>query len=211
MTREDPYKGSTFGNLTPRQERFVREYIRIGNAKRAATLAGFSPRSAKQIGYTLLQKPEVQQALEALREAEAPAGQELTPDRALRMLVEETADPNPRVRLDAKKAVAQAVGVFSQKDQQPQGCPACARREALEALPDEDLELRVAGTNRSRVLAMSRVQFERWAVSVRAEAERWVTTARGIREGVPAPGSDPNPEGTQAKPDGPSETGSTNR
>ncbi|MBI4240256.1 MAG: terminase small subunit [Candidatus Rokubacteria bacterium] len=199
--------------LTPRQERFVREYARTGSGKRAAILAGYSPRSAKQIGHSLLNKPRVRQALDSLRQAEVAVNvQEFTPEWALGKLAEEIADPNPRVRLDAKKAVAQALGVFAQKDQQPQECPFCAHRRALEALSDNDLRLVVAGTTRERVAAMSEDQFERWESSVRAEAERWILVARRVRGDVV--------EGEEvvftlpefpAKPDGPSGPAPANR
>ncbi len=43
--------------LTPRQERFAREYARSGNAKRSATLAGYSARGAKQAGCALWKYP----------------------------------------------------------------------------------------------------------------------------------------------------------
>jgi hypothetical protein len=207
MTDEKPGTESPAAPpLTSGQQRFVREYTRTGSAKKSAVLAGFSPRSAKQIGHSLLKKRQVRQAIEALRESRTPNKSNLTAEEALRMLVEETADPNPRVRLDAKKAVAQAVGLFTlqgQKQRADGNCSSCARLAALEALPDEDLELRVAGTSRERVTAMSEGDFERWVSSLRAETERRVLIARGIRrKGVGAADSAPIPVAAPATPDG---------
>jgi len=184
LTVRDPGRGPSLQRLTAHQERFVREYIRTGNAKRAATLAGYSVRSAKQIGSVLLKKPQIQSALEALRESQVPNEPDLTADRALRMLVEETADPNPRVRLDARVQVARALGVFEQKEKEPESCASCARREALESLSDDDLALRVAGTTKERILAMTNDEFQQWRSAVRAEAERWILIAHGVHPGA---------------------------
>ncbi len=53
--------------LTPKQERFVPEYLIDLNATAAAIRAGYSAKSAKKIGHELLQKPEVKQALAVAR------------------------------------------------------------------------------------------------------------------------------------------------
>lgn len=51
--------------LTARQERFVAEYLKSGNASAAARAAGYSERTADQLGYQLLQKPSVASAIAA--------------------------------------------------------------------------------------------------------------------------------------------------
>lgn len=181
MTLENRGRESILGGLTPLQERFVRAYARTGNATKAAILAGYSGRCARQVGSSTLKKPHVKQALESLRCAERTPKAEMTPEWALYQLLEETSDPNPRVRLDAKKAVAQAVGVFSQK-QQEVSCPRCTARTELNGLPEEELELRLAGTSRERVLTMSKRDFTQWAQSVRDQAENWIRLADNIRE-----------------------------
>jgi len=180
--------------LTPRQERFVREFLKTGNAKRSAILAGFSPRSAKQVGSALLRKDAVKQAIQGRpSDADLPIP-EFSTEWALRRLVEEIGDPNPRVRLDAKKAVAQAVGLFAlakDKDKEEKGCRTCVRFSGLEALDTDDLKLAIAGTNRTRLTLMSASDFERWAAAHRAEVEMWISAARAIRESLlePAPQS----------------------
>jgi phage terminase small subunit len=57
--------------LTTKQSRFVAEYLVDGNAARAATVAGYSARTANRIGSELLTKPLIKAALnEALRAQE---------------------------------------------------------------------------------------------------------------------------------------------
>lgn len=50
-------------NLTDQQRRFVAEYLKDNNATQAAIRAGYSAASASQIGYQLLQKPSVIDAI----------------------------------------------------------------------------------------------------------------------------------------------------
>ncbi|CZV53202.1 MULTISPECIES: terminase small subunit [Enterobacter cloacae complex] len=49
--------------LTAQQRRFVAEYLKDSNATQAAIRAGYSKKSAEQIGYQLLQKTSVAQAI----------------------------------------------------------------------------------------------------------------------------------------------------
>lgn len=49
--------------LTAQQRRFVAEYLKDGNATQSAIRAGYSKKSAEQIGYQLLQKTSVAQAI----------------------------------------------------------------------------------------------------------------------------------------------------
>ncbi len=50
-------------SLTPMQTRFVDEYLIDLNAKEAAIRAGYSKKTAKQLGYKTLQVPAVQEAV----------------------------------------------------------------------------------------------------------------------------------------------------
>ena len=54
--------------ITPKQSRFVEEYLIDLNAKRAAIRAGYSEKRASEIGYQLLQKTTV---LDAIKDAQA--------------------------------------------------------------------------------------------------------------------------------------------
>ena len=51
--------------MTPKQERFVQEYPKDSNAKAAAIRAGYSPKTAEQIGWQLLQKTSVAEAIQS--------------------------------------------------------------------------------------------------------------------------------------------------
>lgn len=50
--------------MTPKQERFVQEYLVDLNATRAAIRAGYSEKRASEYGYQLLQKNTVQTAIQ---------------------------------------------------------------------------------------------------------------------------------------------------
>ncbi|WP_227936020.1 terminase small subunit [Alkalihalobacillus deserti] len=55
-------------DLTPKQQAFVHEYIKDYNATQAAIRAGYSRRRASEIGYQLLQKNTVSDAVQALQD-----------------------------------------------------------------------------------------------------------------------------------------------
>lgn len=55
------------GELTPKQQRFVEEYLIDLNATQAAIRAGYSPETAYSIGSENLKKPEIATAIEAAR------------------------------------------------------------------------------------------------------------------------------------------------
>lgn len=65
-----PTLAEEFG-LNPRQEDFVYEYLIDLNATQAAKRAGYSEKTAGQIGHELLKKPEIQNAIAALRKKRA--------------------------------------------------------------------------------------------------------------------------------------------
>jgi len=68
--------------LTPKQARFVEEYLKDLNATQAAIRAGYSPRRADALGYENLRKPEIKDAIEvAQRERSARTG--VTADRVV--------------------------------------------------------------------------------------------------------------------------------
>lgn len=52
--------------LTPRQERFCQRYTIHWNATRAAKEAGYSEKSAMELGYQVLQSPSVQARIQSL-------------------------------------------------------------------------------------------------------------------------------------------------
>jgi phage terminase small subunit len=74
--------------LTPKQQRFVEEYAVDCCATGAARRAGYSDRTAAQIGYQLLQKPSVQKAAR-MAMAERARRAEITADFVLQRLRDE--------------------------------------------------------------------------------------------------------------------------
>ena len=54
--------------MTPKQKRFVQEYLVDLNATQAAIRAGYSPKRVDAIGYENLRKPEVQAAIQEQQE-----------------------------------------------------------------------------------------------------------------------------------------------
>ena len=73
--------------LTPKQERFVQEYLVDLNATQAAIRAGYKEKTAGEIGSENLKKPEIQKALQkALKDREGRT--EVTQDYVIKKLVE---------------------------------------------------------------------------------------------------------------------------
>lgn len=73
--------------LTPRQQRFVDEYLVDLNATQAAIRAGYSSKTAESIASRLLRNVKVQQAISAAQ-AERQERTELTADEVIRDLRE---------------------------------------------------------------------------------------------------------------------------
>lgn len=76
--------------MTPKQQRFVQAYVETGNATQSAIKAGYSKRSAMQIGEQNLRKHEIASAITAAQ-AKAAERHEITLDRISDMLKEDRA------------------------------------------------------------------------------------------------------------------------
>ena len=59
--------------LTPKQQRFIDEYLIDLNATQAAIRAGYSPRTARAIACENLAKPDIQEAIAEAKQARAEA------------------------------------------------------------------------------------------------------------------------------------------
>ena len=59
--------------MTPKQQRFVEEYLVDLNATQAAIRAGYSKKTAEQQGHQLLKKTSVQQAVSAAQQTRSEA------------------------------------------------------------------------------------------------------------------------------------------
>ncbi len=80
--------------LRGKQQRFVDEYLIDRNATQAAIRAGYSAKTAEQMGYQLLQKTSVQEAI-SKGEDELAERSKITQDKVLNRLWEMAqADPN---------------------------------------------------------------------------------------------------------------------
>ncbi|WP_418459929.1 terminase small subunit [Brucella intermedia] len=75
-------------NLTPKQERFVAEYLIDLNATQAAIRAGYSEKTAGQVGFENLKKPEIADAI-AAKAGKTAEKLDLSAERVLRGLFEE--------------------------------------------------------------------------------------------------------------------------
>ena len=71
--------------LTARQKLFVQEYMLDLNATQAAIRAGYSAKTAEQLGYKLVQKSSVQEALQA-KQQEVAKRNDVTIDRIIQEL-----------------------------------------------------------------------------------------------------------------------------
>jgi len=68
--------------LNPKQQAFVNEYLVDLNASQAAARAGYSAKTAGQIGYELLKKPEIQEAIQQ-RRVQLQDATSITPESVL--------------------------------------------------------------------------------------------------------------------------------
>ena len=68
--------------LTPKQQRFIEEYLIDLNATQAAIRAGYSEKTAGSIGHENLTKPEIQEALTLRRQVIAVAT-DITPEKVI--------------------------------------------------------------------------------------------------------------------------------
>ncbi len=85
-------------SLTPRQQRFVDEYLIDLNATQAAIRAGYSAKTAGAIGNENLTKPEIAEAVAAAKKARSERVR-LDADDVLRRWVEiADADPNELIQ-----------------------------------------------------------------------------------------------------------------
>ncbi len=75
-------------SMTPLQACFVEEYLKDVNAKEAAIQAGYSPKTAKQKGHTLLQIPKIRDAILAAMEARSKRTA-IEQDKVIRGLLDE--------------------------------------------------------------------------------------------------------------------------
>lgn len=134
--------------LTPRQQRFIDEYIVGGNATEAARRAGYSDRTARQIASENLSKLDIQAAIEAARRREAEYWQLQKRDvlaallGAIQMAKEQV---NPAAMIRGLVEIAKLLGYY---DPEVAKVPLSEEAERLKAkyelMSDEELYARMA-------------------------------------------------------------------
>lgn len=105
--------------LTPKQARFVQEYLIDLNATQAAIRAGYSARTANEIGAENLAKPNIQAAIAAGKKKTAEK-LELTQEMVLRGLQKEaqgkeTPDTSSSARVKAWELLGRHVDLWPDK------------------------------------------------------------------------------------------------
>lgn len=115
-------------NLTPKQQRFVEEYLIDLNATQAAIRAGYSEKTAAVIGAENLIKPNIQKAIEEAKK-QISKRTELTVDMVVNGLLKEAQDyaegSTQSARVSAWAHLGKHLGMFTEKVQHsgPDGGP----------------------------------------------------------------------------------------
>lgn len=86
-SKKSGVKSTNSRGLTDKQKRFIEEYLIDLNATQAAIRAGYSKNRASELGYQLLQKTTVQQAIQDAQNKRSERVQ-ITQDDVLRDLIE---------------------------------------------------------------------------------------------------------------------------
>jgi hypothetical protein len=104
--------------MTPKQERFVQEYLIDLNATQAAIRAGYKEKRADAIGYENLRKPEIKKAVSALQAKRAEKA-EVTQEYILkRLIIEAERDEEGSshgARVNALGLLGKHLGMFTDK------------------------------------------------------------------------------------------------
>lgn len=103
-------------NLSPKQQKFIDAYSLSGNISEAAKLAGYSERSARQIGQETLRNPAVRAAL-AVRQAEYAAELQITKDDVIAGVLSAIdmarRQENPAAMIQGCSTLARLLGFFT--------------------------------------------------------------------------------------------------
>ena len=115
-------------NLTPKQQRFVEEYLIDLNATQAAIRAGYSEKTARDIGCENLAKPNIAKAIAEAQEKLSNKAQ-VTVEMVVNGLLKEAQDyaegSTQSARVSAWAHLGKHLGMFTEKVQHsgPDGGP----------------------------------------------------------------------------------------
>ncbi len=130
--------------LTEHQAAFVAAFTSesgaIGNASEAARRAGYSERSAAELGRQLLEKPHVRAAIEEANRAQISGALAAKAVEVLEGILDDKNAP-PKLRLDAAKTVLDRAGYIAPKSEER---PKPKQFDELEAMSLEQLKSFVA-------------------------------------------------------------------
>ena len=99
--------------LNHKQQLFVLEYQKCLNATKAAKAAGYSPKTAGSIGFELLKKPEIQQALQhGLQERSNSLIAGVSRIQEFWTQTMDDSDADLKHRLRASELLAKSLGMF---------------------------------------------------------------------------------------------------
>jgi phage terminase small subunit len=129
--------------MQPRHIRFVQEYLIDRNGAAAAIRAGYSPRTARQIAYELLTRPDVAEAV-AQGEVKLAAEANLSREAALKGFQEaiEVARQrgDPSAMIAGWREIAKMCGYYAPERKQIQlSADVRAQRAVLEQMTDAEL------------------------------------------------------------------------
>lgn len=103
--------------LTPKQARFVHEYMVDLNATQAAIRAGYKPKNAAQTGAENLRKPQIQAALQEARESREKSSM-ITAEWVLKEIskIAENQEEAARDRLKALELIGKHLGMWERRE-----------------------------------------------------------------------------------------------
>ena len=96
--------------LTLKQEKFVHNYVKTGNATQSAIKAGYSPKTAYSIGSENLSKPEIENAIEA------KTAKILNPEEIKQKITEKVNSNNEAIVLKACELLGRTYGMYIDKN-----------------------------------------------------------------------------------------------
>lgn len=137
--------------LSPKQQKFIDAFSLSGNITEAAKQAGYSERSARQIGQETLRIPAVQAAL-ATRHAAYAAELQITKDDVIAGVLAAIdmarKQENPAAMIQGCNALAKLLGFYSPEvGRIEMGADTSAMKARMAALSDADLLAIAQGRN----------------------------------------------------------------